>query len=160
VQCHDLAVLPGVTTRWARPLLGVRLYEDWKRLPRERRREIQRADAEGRAVRDPRDAELAARLAQGLGRQLADAEDSQSLVTTLVLGFEALVGTTAILVAGYALLQGQADYWLRVAGLGVLAWIPIGLGRRRGRYRAMREHADAARAANERLIPQDAFRGA
>ena len=139
-----------------RPLLGVRLYEDWKRLSRERRHDVKRAVEQGRAVEDPRDAELAVRLAKARERELA--EEPPGTWSIAVKAFAGGIGLTALVLGTFALLRGGTAFWLLAAGLGAIELLPF--VRRGPGEEEQRRQAAAARAANEPLIPEDAFRGA
>lgn len=140
-----------------REQLGVRLYEDWKRLPRERRREIERAVGEGRTVQNQRDAEIAARLAKSVHAELLEAGAPKSRWSHVATVVVALAGVASI-AGGIATAAQDKTYWWLLVALGVLelalpfVWRPD--------YASKLANAATARELNEALIPEDPFRGA
>jgi hypothetical protein len=139
-----------------RDRLGVRLYEDWKRLPKQRRRDVKRAVEQGRAVADPRDAELAVRLADARERELA--EQPRGRWSVAVIAVSGLLGVAALISATVATVRGDPAVWVLAAGFGTLELLVF--VRRGPSDEEVRRQAADARAANEPLIPGDAFRGA
>jgi hypothetical protein len=140
-----------------RERLGVRLYEDWQRLPRERRREIERALAEGRTVQDQRDAEVAARLAESVHAELLEAGAPKSRWSHVTTAIVSLAGVVSI-AGGIVRAAQEGSYWWLLLALGALelalpfVWRP--------NYASKLANASIARELNEALVPDDAFRGA
>src|SRR3954452_15996707 len=140
-----------------RERLGVRLYEDWKRLPRERRREIERAVAEGRTVQDERDAKVAARLAKSVHAELLEAGAPKSRWSHVTTAIVAVAGVFSI-AGGIVRAAQDGSYWWLLLALGVLelalpfVWRPD--------HESRLANATTARELNEALIREDAFRGA
>jgi hypothetical protein len=141
-----------------RERLGVRLYEDWKRLPRARRREVRAAVAEGRAVRDPRDAELTARLAKSVHAELVEAGEPESLWARAAKPFLVVLWLLAAAGGIFLAIEHGNPFLLLAAALPALEWLLVRRGRRD--FPTRLTNTANAQQLNEALIPEDAFRGA